>query len=154
MIPMTTKVKAIGIALALLLTILLPTLAAGNPDENIHCTGTVCDTWVRMGARGWEVAVEEVISGPAPCSEITVVLHISPPFPWGQFDENIVIGDRVDVYGRYNHSECTVYLNGDAEYHILKIPKQVPALTPLGLGAVVCVLASIAMSEIVRRKRR
>jgi hypothetical protein len=154
MIPMTTKVKAIGIALALLLTILLPGLAAGGPDENIHCIGTVRDTWVRPGARGWEVAVDEVISGPAPCSEITVVLHISPPFPWGQFDENLIIGDHVDVYGRYNHSQCTVYLNGDAEYHILKIPKPVSIFTPLGLGAVVCVLVSVAMSKTVRRKRR
>jgi hypothetical protein len=150
---MTAKVKAIGIALALVLTILLPSLAAGEPDENIHCTGTVRDTWVHLGARGWEVAVEEVFSGPVPCSEITVTLRTSPPFPWGQFDENIVIGDRVDVYGRYNHSQCRVYLNGDAGYHILKIPVSVTALTPLGLGAVVCVLASVAMSKIVRRKR-
>jgi hypothetical protein len=150
---MTAKVKAIGIALALLLTILLPTLTAGGPDENIHCTGTVRDTWVHLGARGWEVAVDEVVSGPAPCSEITIVLHIAPPFPWGQFDENIVIGDHVDVYGLYNHSECTVYLNGDAGYHILKIPVSVTALTPLGLGAVMGVLVSVAMSKIVRRKR-
>jgi hypothetical protein len=152
----TAKVKAIGIALVLLLTILLPTLAAGGPDENIHCTGTVRDTWTHPGARGWEVAVEEVISGPVPCSEITVTWRSTNPVtsPWGQFDENIVIGDRVDVYGRYNHSECTVFLNGDAEYHILKIPKPAPALTPLGLGALVGVLASVAMSTLIRRKRK
>jgi hypothetical protein len=51
---MTAKVKAIGIALALLLAILLPTLTAGEPDENIHCTGryvTPGFVWEREGGR-------------------------------------------------------------------------------------------------------
>jgi hypothetical protein len=153
---MTVKVKAIGIALALLLTILLPSLVAGEPDENIHCTGTVRDTWVHLGGREWEVAVEEVISGPqSPCNEVKVNLMTGIyPFTGGYFDPDIAIGDHVDVYGLYNHSQCRVSLNENSNYHITKIAVPVTALTPLGLVAVVGVLASVAMSKIVRRKRR
>jgi hypothetical protein len=153
---MTAKVKAIGIALALLLTILLSNLAAGGPDEDIHCIGTVHETWVLFGGRMWQVAVEEVISGPqSPCNEVRVSLMTGIyPFTGGYFDPDIAIGDRVDVYGLYNHSQCRVSLNENSNYHILKIPKPVPALTQLGLVAVVGVLASVAMSKIVRRKRR
>jgi len=95
----------------------------GEGEEEIKFTGTVtgCSP-LAIGFRWWNVTVDEVISGPQPCStEITVSWLAYPPV--GYFDPNITIGDKVEVYGRYYEDQygCNVSLNGKEEYYIKKI---------------------------------
>ncbi len=75
-----------------------------------------------IGAGWWNVTVEEVISGPEPCSNEITVNWIAYP-PWGYIDLNITIGDKVEVYGGYYEDQygCNVSLNGKEEYYIKKI---------------------------------
>jgi hypothetical protein len=122
---MSLKVIAIVGALALLLSLIVPAAVAGeDPATEIRFRGTVSAVGPPvMGARWWNVTVEEVLSGPQPCaSEITVRVVISPPI--GSFDKTVMIGDSVEVYGRYLvfDSDCEVSLNGKTDYYLHKIP--------------------------------
>ena len=152
---MCSKVMTVALALVMLVTILLPAVTVAN-DGDIQCIGTVTDHYPEqlVGAKWWNVTVEEVMSGPPPCPEISVVWIASPPFPWGYFDEDITIGDKVEVYGSYNSTDCRVSLNGNENYHITKITVQAPTLTPIGIVALVGLLAILATGTIAMRKRR
>lgn len=127
---MGSKVLVIAVAfvLAMLVTIIfVPSVTLAN-DGDIRFTGTVTDRYPEgwIGARWWNVTVEEVISGPTPCLELEVLLIFSPP--WGYFDDDIATDDTVEVYGSYNATDCRVSLNGNEEYYIRKIPVQEPIL--------------------------
>jgi hypothetical protein len=80
--------------------------------------------------------IDEVISGPHPnCTLVKVIRYTSPPFPWGYFEANLSVGDRVEVLGNYRYNsaidECSVSLNGNADYHIAKyIPDPRYLLSP------------------------
>lgn len=152
---MGSKIMVVVVALAMLVSILMPSIAVANSNPDIKFVGTVTDRYPEgvIGARWWNVTVEDVISGPTPCPEISVVWIAGPP-PWGYFDDDIAIGDNVEVYGSYNSTDCRVSLNGNGEYHITKIPVQAPALTPLGIAALVGLLAIVATSTRVRRRKR
>jgi hypothetical protein len=68
-------------ALAILpLMLIEPALAGDGASAEIKFTGTVSAVGPPVtGARWWNVIVEDVISGPAPCSgELYVHLHIYP----------------------------------------------------------------------------
>ena len=153
-----SKVLVIGVAVAvamLVTIILVPSVTLAN-DGDIRFTGTVTDRYQEsvLGARWWHVTVEEVISGPTPCPELAVRLITAPPFPWGYFDDDIAIGDTVDVYGSYNSTDCSVSLNGNGAYHITKIPVQAPTLAPLGIAALVVLLTLLTTSTLIKRKQR
>jgi hypothetical protein len=121
-------VVAVAFVLAMLVTIIfVPSVTLAN-DGDIRFTGTVTDRYPEgwIGTRWWNVTVGEVISGPTPCPELVVRLIFVPP--WGYFDDDIAIGDTVEVYGSYNSTNCRVSLNGNVEYYITKIPVQEPVL--------------------------
>jgi hypothetical protein len=145
-------VVAVVVALAILISIFMPSVICANGGD-IRFTGTVTDAGLRLGYEWWNVTVEKVIGGPQPCRDVITVYHMSF-IPVGYIDHTITIGDNVDVYGSYNSSDCNVSLNGNWAYHITKIPVQAPTLTPLGIAALVGLLAIVATSTMKRKKRR
>jgi hypothetical protein len=156
------NLKMIGSALAI--TLLAAILSSSvtvvaDPGDDIVFLGTITDDpHVLPGAHWCVVTVDEVISGPHPnCTGVKVILYISPP--WGYFEDNLSVGDRVEVFGDYSYNpakdECTVSLNGNYDYHITKYREpRVPALTTPGLLALVVLLAALASVGIQRREKR
>ena len=124
-----SKVVVIAVAFVMIVALLSTSVTLANADD-IRLTGTVTDRYPEglIGTKWWDVTVEGVISGPTPCPELEVRLVSGPPFPWGYFDDDIAIGDTVEVYGSYNATDCRVSLNGNEEYHITRIPIQEPVL--------------------------
>lgn len=158
------NLKTIGSALAivLLVPILCPAFTVvADPGEAILFLGTITDgPQVLFGSKWCVVTVDEVISGPYPnCTQVKVILYTSPLFPWGYFEANLSVGDRVEVFGNYSYNpaidECTVSLNGNADYHIAKyLEPRVPAVTTPGLLALVVMLAALSILGIQRREKR
>ena len=70
----------------------------------------------------WNVSVDEVISGPVPCSDWLNV-SIYAAFPAGSMDSNITAGDKVNVYGDYceDPEGCSVSLVGSEDYYIIRL---------------------------------
>jgi nitrous oxidase accessory protein len=112
--------KVIGVAavVAILLMLILA-LSGADSAQEIRFTGTVTDKNPpgQIGSLWWDVTADEIISGPEiSCDTLRVRVVISPP--WGDFDSDIAVGDRVDVYGNYT-SNCTVSLNGESYYIVV-----------------------------------
>jgi hypothetical protein len=151
------KMKTIerALAIALIAAILCPSVTVvADPGEEIVFLGTINDgPHVHLGSKWCVVTVDEVISGPHPnCTEVTVRMYIYPPL--GYFEDNLSVGDRVEVFGNYS-DDCTVLLNGNADYHIANyLGPRVPALTPPGLLALVVLLAALTVAGIRRRENR
>jgi hypothetical protein len=98
-----------------------------SSSEEIKFRGTVTgQSPPQLGAIWWNVTVDEVISGPQPCSnEITVSVFIYPPY--GYFDPDITVGDKVEVYGKYYaQGECYVSLNGKEDYYLRTVEDNTP----------------------------
>jgi hypothetical protein len=158
------KMKTIerALAIALIAAILCPSVTVvADPGEEIVFLGTITDGPHQLiGSKWCVVAVDEVISGPYPnCTLVKVIRYTSPPFPWGYFEANLSVGDRVEVLGNYRYNsaidECSVSLNGNADYHIANyLGPRVPALTPPGLLALVVLLAALTVAGIRRRENR
>jgi len=70
----------------------------------------------------WTVQVTYVEDEMEICSEIinVTVFQATPP-PWGTFDENVVVGDEVEVFGAYIEDEtgCSVTLQGSEDYFFM-----------------------------------
>jgi len=70
----------------------------------------------------WTVQVTSVEEEMEICSEIinVTVFQATPP-PWGTFDENVVVGDEVEVFGAYIEDEtgCSVTLQGSEDYFFM-----------------------------------
>ena len=71
--------------------------------EDVRLEGNAIEKFERIGAWGWTVSIDKVISGPSEMAggNATVYLTSANPdeYPPGFIDENIVVGDRVAVYG-------------------------------------------------------
>ncbi|MGC9444218.1 MAG: hypothetical protein ACP5E9_04720 [Candidatus Methanospirareceae archaeon] len=149
------NLKTIGsaLAIAVLAAILCPAITVlADPGEEIVFLGTITkDPQVLPGSKWCVVTVDEVISGPHPnCTGVTVRMIIYPP--WGYFEDDLSVGDRVEVFGNYR-DDCTVILNGNEEYYITKYRvAHVPALTTPGLLALVVLLAALTVVGIRRRE--
>gem|GEM_PF-1228510 len=100
-------------------------------NQNILLVGTL-----QNGSEGdmpgapdyWLVRVNEVLSGPMPCSmEIRVTTYQATPPPWGMADEDVKAGDKVWINGRYipKDSGCEVTLQGSDEYYLRKYPEEI-----------------------------
>ncbi len=93
-------------------------------ESNITFIGTAIEYFEASmpGAQyGWNVSVDEVISGPVPCSDwLNVTLQSVAP-PVGSMDSNIAAGDKVEVYGNYceDPEGCSVSLVGSEDYYIV-----------------------------------
>ncbi len=87
------------------------------------------------GTSYWRVQVEEVLSGPQPCTDrIKVVTFQAINIEWGDIDPTIEPGDKVEVYGKYRkNQECNVILATDRgtsnSYCIKKIETPAPITT-------------------------
>ena len=70
---------------------------------------------------GWTVSVDEMISGPQPCSNQMNVTTVAL-FQAGYIDPDIAQGDEVEVYGYYSEDSggCGVSLAGSDEYYLKK----------------------------------
>jgi parallel beta-helix repeat protein len=71
---------------------------------------------------GWNVSVDEVISGPEPCSDwLNVTLQAV--YSRGFMDQNIAAEDKVEVYGNYceDPEGCSVSLIGSEDYYIIRL---------------------------------
>ncbi|MGA9099336.1 MAG: hypothetical protein WB392_10445 [Methanotrichaceae archaeon] len=99
------------------------------PDE-IKFVGTVSgfnNMAIPGGGPHWLVNVDNVLSGPKPCSNhlsITTFQAIYPPI-WGKTDPDIKSGDKVEVFGAYYENKavgtCSVTLYGSKNYYIKKL---------------------------------
>ena len=71
---------------------------------------------------GWNVSVDEVISGSTPCNWLNVTLQSVAP-PVGDMDKNITAGAKVEVYGNYYEGPegCSVSLVGYEDYYIVRL---------------------------------
>ncbi|MEA1863586.1 MAG: dockerin type I repeat-containing protein [Euryarchaeota archaeon] len=68
---------------------------------------------------GWVVQVDEVFSGPQPCSDQLNVTTAAVAPPVGYMDPDIAEGDQVSVYGRYTEQDgCGVSLIGSEDYYL------------------------------------
>jgi len=65
---------------------------------------------------GWNLSVDEVISGSTSCNWMNVTIYAT--FPAGSMDKNITAGDKVEVYGNYYEDlgGCSVSLVGSEDY--------------------------------------
>jgi PKD repeat protein len=90
----------------------------------------------RPGAASyWAVDVDQVISGPRPCSySLPVITYQATSDVWGYVDPNISAGDKVEVFGKYEAGvECAVRLEGSTSYYIKRVEQ--PKKTRLYLYA-------------------
>ena len=94
-------------------------------ESNITFIGTAIEYFEEPGVGapyGWNVSVDEVLSGSTPCNWLNVTIQtVAPPF--GSMDSNITAGDKVKVYGNYSDDPegCSVSLVGSEDYHIVRI---------------------------------
>ena len=114
------NVIGVAVVVAVLLMLILALPGAASAQE-IRFTGTVTgkNPPGHTGALWWNVTAVELISGPqTSCDTLEVKLIIVPPM--GNYESDIAIGDRVEVYGNYT-SNCTVSLNNES-YYIVVLP--------------------------------
>ena len=92
-------------------------------ESNITFIGTAIEYFEASmpGAPyGWNVSVDEVISGSTLCNWLNVTIYAAPQM--GFMDANIAAGDKVEVYGDYceDPEGCSVSLVGSGDYYIVK----------------------------------
>ena len=94
--------------------------------EEIIFIGTAIEHILYIGAGGWSVKVDEVISGPLEIQGKTVsacIGSVDPDkYPYGYIDPNIESEDKVEVYGLYLGNDAVV-LHGSEDYYIKRIEK-------------------------------
>jgi hypothetical protein len=93
--------------------------------EDVRLEGNAIEKFERIGAWGWTVSIDKVISGPLEMEGgmATVYLTSANPdeYPPGLIDPNIAAGDRVAVYGQLETiepGEYDILLVGSKEYYI------------------------------------
>jgi hypothetical protein len=93
--------------------------------EDVRIEGTAVEKFERIGAWGWVVSVDNVMSGPEELAgkEISAYLTSANPaeYPPGSIDGDIVAGDRVAVYGSLKTigpGDYDILLVGSEEYYI------------------------------------
>jgi subtilase family serine protease len=92
--------------------------------EEIKFNGTAIEYFSLIGAWGWYVSVDEIISGPSELQDHTVKVYLASvnpdQYPPGYMDPTIEPGDKVGVYGWYQGYDI-VSLFGSEDYYIKKI---------------------------------
>lgn len=110
-------IKKIALIISILLVI--PHLALA---EDVRVQGTASKDYQLIGGSGWDVDIDNVISGPPMLLGITVkvgMATVSPAIPKGTIDPNIAIGDRVEAFGALDAKYIKLY--GSSDYYIKKI---------------------------------
>jgi hypothetical protein len=109
-----------------LLILVLFSFANLGIAEDVKVAGTAVQDFHRIGAWGWKVNVDNVISGPVEMQgrDVSIYLTSANPaeYPPGFLDSNIKAGDRVEAYGQLDFCEaggdCAILLVGSAEYYL------------------------------------
>jgi hypothetical protein len=96
--------------------------------EDVRVEGNAIEKFERIGAWGWTISIDKVISGPSEMEGGTATVYLTSAnpdeYPPGSIDPNIVSGDRVAVYGQLETIEPEEYdilLVGSREYYIKPI---------------------------------
>ena len=92
---------------------------------DVKVEGTAVKDFHRIGAWGWDVKVEKVISGPDDMlgKLISIYLTSANPveYPPGSLDSNIKAGDRVEAFGHLETIEpgdYSILLVGSSDYYL------------------------------------
>ena len=97
------------------------TVKDGGTVSEIVFTGTAIEYFSRIGAWGWTVRADEIISGPLELQGHTLTAYLASvnpdEYPYGYIDPNIEPEDKVEVYGWYQ-GEDNVALFGSKDYYI------------------------------------
>lgn len=96
-------------------------------DQEVRFNGTAIEYFSSTGSSGWNVQVDELISGPPEIigHTVTVALWSAAGVPSGTIDPAIEPGDKVEVYGLYMDDDY-VTLSESEQYHITKIATENP----------------------------
>jgi hypothetical protein len=93
--------------------------------EDVRVDGYAVEQFQQIGAWGWIVSVDNIISGPSDMAgnRTTVYLTSANPeeYPPGFIDPNITQGDRVSVQGQLETiepGEYDILLVGSKDYYI------------------------------------
>jgi len=101
------------------------TVEDGGTGSEIKFTGTAVEHFSGIGAWGWTVRADEIISGPSELQGHTLAAYLASvnpdEYPYGYIDPNIEPEDKVEVYGLYQ-GEDNVALFGSKDYYIKKSP--------------------------------
>jgi hypothetical protein len=90
--------------------------------EDAKVEGIATQDFSLIGGSGWEVDIDNVISGPPTLAGTTVSIGmatVSPTIPRGTVDTNIAVGDRVEAFGSLDAGLIKLY--GSSDYYIKKI---------------------------------
>jgi hypothetical protein len=116
------RLKASFVSFVLVSLLIVMSIAAA---EDVRIEGTAVEKFQRIGAWGWVVSVDRVISGPEEMAgkEISAYLTSANPaeYPPGSIDPDIVAGDHVAVYGSLKTTgseDYDILLVGSHEYYI------------------------------------
>jgi parallel beta-helix repeat protein len=96
-------------------------VTALQADQEVRFNGTAIEYFSSTGSSGWNVQVDELISGPSEIigHTVTVALWSVAGVPSGTMDPGIEPGDRVAVYGLYMDDDYVTLSESEA-YHIKK----------------------------------
>jgi hypothetical protein len=119
------EVAKMKVGLSLLIIVIFSFVTLGAA-EDVKVEGKAVEDFHRIGAWGWKVNVDKVISGPVELQgrQISVYLTSANPaeYPPGFLDSDIKAGDRIEVYGQMDFCEaggaCDILLTGSAEYYL------------------------------------
>ena len=102
----------------MLLTLLVSPIVLA---EDVKVEGIATQDFSLIGGSGWEVDIDNVISGPPTLAGTTVsvgMATVSPIIPRGTIDPNIAVGDRVEAFGELDVGLIKLY--GSSDYYIKK----------------------------------
>ena len=111
--------------------------------EVVRIEGKAVEQFQRIGAWGWVVSVGSVLNGPDEMvgRNVSVYQTSANPeeYPPGFIDPNIVVGDRVAVYGLLETAEPDAYdilLVGSKQYYIKPASSQRSGGAGVGLASI------------------
>ena len=102
----------------MLLTLLVSPIVLA---EDVKVEGIATQDFSLIGGSGWEVDIDNVISGPPTLAGTAVsvgMATVSPIIPRGTIDPNIAVGDRVEAFGELDVGLIKLY--GSSDYYIKK----------------------------------
>jgi hypothetical protein len=98
---------------SLLIFISLFIFISYSTAEDVKVEGKAVEQFQRIGAWGWVISVDSVVNGPEKMAGRTVSVYLtsanSEEYPPGLIGPNIVVGDRVAVYGSLETAEPDAY---------------------------------------------
>ncbi len=113
------------VSVALLLFVGIGLAEDGSEEDTVavvEFTGVAIELFVNETPDSpiiWAVGVIDVKEGSICADVVNVTISQPTPGPWGDYDEDINVGDTVDVYGAHIDDSCNVTLQGSEEYYFV-----------------------------------